>query len=609
MYGQRVLARVDLPAAPSADWGLTLGWPVLRAPSDLRGGIIPIPRKDFPVLVVDGKSLRNLERASYRYNGVLNIDYRPQNGIRISCAVFPSKTLRVAIEHWRLENHGPALTVEVASSCVILRRTTNALEQACLLERSIGGFGQKHMKTGEAATFDVFYSLRPASEPPPVFDIARERAAREAMFREAVQNVKLETPEPVLDESFAWAKMRLLEAPVESCRGLIQGTGTLSYLGGIWANDNVEYGSPACPFLGDPELNDSCNHMFEVWLNDASPAISPSFESYLLRPCGHDRGDQAMMLYGLSKYLLALGDHATASKFLPLLEKLDRLIQQAVTPAGVVRSRTDELEGRYPTGDANLSTSSLAYGGYRAAEHLARSLGEANLAKDYQARADALAKAIESYFGAEVEGFHTYRYFEGCEVLRGWICLPLAMGIMQRQQGTLDALFSPKLWVESAPGPAAGTKVASTDTGEGWPRETYYTLRAAFKAGRTQLALNKTVTAVRAAMLSARGPYMDEDGGQLLAPNALYVLTIIEGLFGIEPESFDSFTCTPRLPAAWPSMRLQNTHLMGRTVDLAVTRAGQELHLTVVQAGKEVFSQAKPEGESFTVGPLPRENR
>jgi len=44
--------------------------------------------------------------------------------------------------------------------------------------------------------------------------------------------------------------------------------------------------------------------------------------------------------------LLALSGAPTARKFLPLLAKADRLNQQAITPAGVVRSRTDELEGR-----------------------------------------------------------------------------------------------------------------------------------------------------------------------------------------------------------------------------------------------------------------------
>ena len=103
------------------------------------------------------------------------------------------------------------------------------------------------------------------------------------------------------------------------------------------------------------------------------------------------------------------------------------------------------MEGRYPTGDANLSTSSLAYGGYRLAARLAQSLGKP-AAAEFDQRAEALRKAIESYFGAEVEGFKTYRYYKENTTLRGWILLPLAMGITERQDATVAALISDKLW-------------------------------------------------------------------------------------------------------------------------------------------------------------------
>lgn len=232
---------------------------------------------------------------------------------------------------------------------------------------------------------------------------------------------------------------------------------------------------------------------------------------------------------------------------------------------------------------------------------MARATERTNEAAECQARAESLANVIESHFGAEVEGYHTYRYFDGCTVLRGWINLPLAMGLMNRKEGTIDALFSPKLWVEDARSSSAGSKVVSTDKGEGWPRETYYTLRAAFKAGDTEQALAKTMLAVRSAMLSRRGPYMDEDSGDLLSPNVLYLSVITEGLFGIEPQSFARFACTPRLPAHWPAMRLSNIFLMGRTVDLAVERAGSELKLAVSQSGQTLFSKTAPEGTAFEV--------
>ena len=466
----------------------------------------------------------------------------------------------------------------------------------------MSGLKESSLPPGEKATWTVAYTLRQRTAAEVTPDAAREKAGRQALFLKAQRNMELRTPDPLLDGTFVWAKMRLLEAPVESAKGLIQGTGTRNYLGGVWANDNVEYAAPPCPYLADATLNLACNNMFGLWMNEKpSASISPSYESYQLCKVGNDRGDRAMMMYGLSRYLLALGDAGTATKFWPLVEKAARLTKTATNSRGIVISRTDELEGRYPTGTANLSTSSLAYGGYRAAERLARSLKKTAEADDFQARAAALAKAIESYFGAEVEGYKTYRYFDGCNVLRGWISLPLAMGMPERKEGTVAALFSSKLWFENLALPDAGIKVASSDRGGGWPRETYYALRAAFQAGHTQLALQKTRAAVRAAMLGPAGPYMDEDGGDLLAPNVLYALVITDGLFGIEPSGFDRFACTPRLPADWPAMRLQNICLMGRNVDLAVERSGRETTLTVSRSGKAVFRQGGEGGSTFDV--------
>ncbi|MGA2031309.1 MAG: hypothetical protein ABSG68_03560, partial [Thermoguttaceae bacterium] len=602
MHGQRVMIHVELPTPLDADWKMDLGWPILRAPSDLRGGIVAVSRKDLPPIVVNGAALGKAKRKGYRYDGVLTVHDEAENGIRVSCAVFPSVTVRAAMEQWTLENTGSLpVTVRIDSSRQILAKPVDALDRPSLLERRVDGVAGKRVAPGERTTWTVVYTLRQSSAAAVTPDVAREKAARQALFLKAQRSMALRTPDPMLDGTFAWAKMRLLEAPVESIKGLVQGTGTRSYLGGVWANDNVEYAAPACPYLADATLNLACNNMFDLWRSDPAASISPSYESYRLHKVGSDRGDQAMMMYGLSNYLLALGDADTAAKFWPLLAKAAGLTKAATDARGIVASRTDELEGRYPTGKANLSTSSLAYGGYRAAARLALALGKTAEADDYQARAAALSQAIESYFGAEVEGYKTYRYFDGCDVLRGWISLPVAMGILQRKEATVAALFSAKLWCEDPLRPDAGTKVVSSDKGGAWPRETYYALRAAFQAGATPLALQKTRAAVRSAMLGPAGPYMDEDGGDLLSPNVLYVLVIADGLFGIQPRGFDRFSCTPRLPADWPAMSLLNVCLMGRNVDLTVERTGRKLALTASRSGKMISRQEGEDGITFDV--------
>ena len=73
-------------------------------------------------------------------------------------------------------------------------------------------------------------------------------------------------------------------------------------------------------------------------------------------------------------------------------------------------------------------------------------MGEpSSVTKTYRRRAADLKKAIENYFGGNVSGYDTYRYYDGNDVLRSWICLPLCFGINDRAEGTLVALFSKEM--------------------------------------------------------------------------------------------------------------------------------------------------------------------
>ena len=103
-------------------------------------------------------------------------------------------------------------------------------------------------------------------------------------------------------------------------------------------------------------------------------------------------------------------------------------------------SDADELENRFPAGKANLCTSSLYYDALISAGYLGKDLGKPVAA--YARQATALKKNIDRYFGGTVEGFDTYKYYEGNDVLRSWICIPLTVGIQDRKDATIQALFS-----------------------------------------------------------------------------------------------------------------------------------------------------------------------
>lgn len=158
------------------------------------------------------------------------------------------------------------------------------------------------------------------------------------------------------------------------------------------------------------------------------------------------------------------------------------ILRKAENAEGVIRSDSDELEGRFPTdGYANLSTSCLCCGGLRSAAKLAASLGDNDTAALYNSRAEALGEAIERYFGATLHGFETYRYSKGFDTLRAWICLPLCMGLTNRAGGTLDAMLSPYLWTEE--GMRTCEKSAENTSDTIWDRSTLYGFKCAFLSG------------------------------------------------------------------------------------------------------------------------------
>ena len=313
-----------------------------------------------------------------------------------------------------------------------------------------------------------------------------------------------------------------------------------------------------------------------------------------------DRGDASMYAWGASLYALECGNVEKAKVLWPAIQWCLEYTERKITHDGVVASDTDEMEGRIPTGTANLSTSCLAYGAFTNAAYLARALNEpACITDKYTAIAAGLRIAIDKYFGADIEGYHTYRYYDGHTTFRHWICLPLVMGINQRKEGTIKALFE-KLWTPDG-------LLVEKDLETFWDRATLYALRGIFKGGETELALNKLTDYSKQRLLGEHVPYPVEaypEGNQahLSAESALYGRIYVEGLFGIQPTGFDHFTCIPRLPKDWNEMSLGNICAFNSKFTILVTSVNQNtIKLTVLKEGKEIYSKTDKKGSEFSV--------
>ena len=169
-------------------------------------------------------------------------------------------------------------------------------------------------------------------------------------------------------------------------------------------------------------------------------------------------------------------------------------------------------------------------------------------------------------------------------MLRSWICIPLTMGIDERAEGTIRALFSPRLWTENGLLTQAGTSTF-------WDRSTLYALRGVYIAGATEKATAFLHDYSRTRLLGAHVPYAIEawpEGEQrhLSAESGLYGRIITEGLFGIRPTGLHRFTLTPRLPENWDHMALRRIRAFGSDFDIDVKRLSNgKLHISIREAG------------------------
>ncbi len=290
-----------------------------------------------------------------------------------------------------------------------------------------------------------------------------------------------------------------------------------------------------------------------------------------------DRGDAAMYAYGATRFVLAAGRRDWAEELLPAIRWTLEYCRRNLTKDGVVKSDCDELEKRFPAGDANLCTSALYCDALRHAAILEREIGNAEGAEKYAKASKAMEKAIERHFGCEMHGFKTYRYYNGCKVLRSWIGIPLCMGMYDRAEGTADALFSPALWNGEGMLSAEGDKKGVT-----WDRSVLYAFRGGFAAGLGDRVFGDFENYTRSRLLGEHVPYAVEawpEGGKrhLSAESALYCRIVTEGLFGIDPTGIGKFDVKPHLPKGVRRMSLRNVRAFGRVFSITVDESGAKV--------------------------------
>lgn len=533
----------------------------------------------------------------------------PAPVIEVTTRIFPSTTLTMLCETYSVRNiTGQPVIVNIPEFKQVVKTPKDrGVDGAYVVRGDIFGSGTFVLEPQQTVDFQAaFQAYRDSGEKMTVPDVNDEYAARMSFVRSLDSSLVLETPDPAIDDEFRFAKIRATESIYRTKGGLMHGPGGESYYAALWCNDQCEYVNPFFPFLGNPNGNESafnCYRHFARFMNDEFKPIPSSIiaEGLDIWDGAGDRGDAAMVAHGLPRYLLASGNLEQARELWPFLKWCLEYCHRKLNADGVPESDTDELEGRFPAGKANLSTACLYYDGLVSATHLAPLMGEpASVTRTYRRQATELKAAVERYFGGTVSGYDTYKYYDGNDVLRSWICLPLCFGINDRAKGTLDALFSPLMMTEDG----ILTQQGSTTF---WDRSTLYALRGAFAAGHSDEAVKQLSHYSQRRLLGTHVPYPVEaypEGSQrhLSAESGLFCRVITEGLFGIRPTGFNSFSLKTQLPSGWDRMALRHIKAFASDFDIEAVRVSPtKIKVTVSKAGGKTKEYVVKPGQLISV--------
>ena len=322
----------------------------------------------LPVITHKNKTWIPGPADSVRIEGKLIFYQRPVNGLRLTRTLLPSMRERAFIEKWEIQN---------VSSEQQLIRIGNILYENCEMGYK-GAYRQKvysdarpevTLNPGDHYNFAITYMARIDDEQLLSGGFEKIESERDSFLAVMKNNLILKTPDPVLNTLFYFSKIRAAENLFITKMGLVHSPGGSNYYAGIWANDQAEYSGPFFPFLGYADGNLAAYNCYKTFLNNIPKDFKPITSSFEIEGeltcCGKDRGDAAMIAFGTAQFALLRGDKNIALELWPLIEWCLEYCHQKKNDRGVIQSATDEMEGRISTGDANLATSSLYYGGIK----------------------------------------------------------------------------------------------------------------------------------------------------------------------------------------------------------------------------------------------------
>lgn len=430
----------------------------------------------------------------------------------------------------------------------------------------------------------IYYAYQ--NEIPCPFSVKAEIEARKAFVDEMFNSLKLTTSFPEIDAQFSHCILRGSESIFKTKNGLMHSPGGGNYYAALWTNDQCEYANPFFPFSGYAagiEQSINCYSLYEAYMDKTNIPMADKkalVTSIIAEGTGYwngakDRGDGEMYAYGLSRFLLEMSDKKLIDRFWDSLVWCLDFALSRKNENGVISSDSDELENRFESGDANLFTSCITYDALGNCAVLAEIVGDTEHMQLWIKERTLLKDAIENYFGDNVEGFDTYRYYDGNKNLRSWICMPLTVEIFDRADETIKALFSSRLYNN---GMMKSTSANETT----WDRSLLFALRGTFLAGKADVGINETLNYCRHRLLGSHCPYPFEaypegNRAHLAAESLLFARIITEGLFGLKAVGLNKLRINPQLSSKCNEITLQNVRLFSKCFDIKADEKGIDL--------------------------------
>eukprot|EP00177_Eucheuma_denticulatum_P002946 GFKZ01005295.1.p1 GENE.GFKZ01005295.1~~GFKZ01005295.1.p1 ORF type:complete len:607 (+),score=72.27 GFKZ01005295.1:50-1822(+) len=407
----------------------------------------------------------------------------------------------------------------------------------------------------------------------------KELSSRQTLVSRWTNTLKISTPYSNLTHMLSFANIRLCEAVFAARRnGYLHSPGGGMFYSGVWTNDQAEYAVPVLALFGKEERQVAENSLRVLARHfETDKGIIP----YSVEVDGGyigalDRGDAAMFAWGGGLYILILGGRREVeTEMFTYVKQCCEVLVKKVRLEGIVTSESDELEGRFKTGQSNLAVNCLAILALEGGGEVAREMGEDDLATEWETAGAKLRTQVERRFAVRDE--RIFAYYDGCQEGRGWACLTA----LARLAGGGEALqfVLREMWVNGK-----GLLVSSTSA-DVWDRQTLYAIRAAFKLGMVEEGLEKLVEFVE-------GKYRDqgampfavenhESFAPLSAESGLLIRVINEGLLGMEFRAGRTMLLTPRCPAKWGGYSVERVFYLDACVDFRVRRTFAGIKLDV----------------------------